>query len=399
VTAVSPASVARPTSARIALAAAHELGQSYVFLRVYDDSMVVRLEIAAADLERALGFGWNPDVAPAASEVESRLDSIRAYVEPRFALSVQGSPLPLHFRGFDFRFVDFADYVLLEYALEGPTEVPDVIDVRYSVMFEVDNNHRNMLVIEHNWKTGTFNNEAIVSLIFSPRNDTQTLDLTSSSLWRGFVAFIWQGIWHIWIGIDHILFLVALILPAVLVRRDGAWQPAPAFKGALFKIVKIVTFFTIAHSVTLALAALDVIRLPSRPVESIIAVSIAIAAWANLAPRLRIREWAIAFVFGLFHGFGFATVLGGIGMGREHLVLTLLGFNIGVEIGQIAIICVVFPILFVLRKSGLYRWILRGGSLLLIAIAVYWFIERVFDVDLPVVDALLFLPRLVTGGG
>ena len=377
--------------------AAHELGQSYIFLRVFDDSLVVRLEITGADLERALSFGWDPEVRLELDQVESRLDSIRTYVEARFSLSTDDGPLPIRFRGFDFRFVDFADYVLLDYVIDGPTRIPDEIDILFSLMFDVDTEHLNMLVIEHNWKTGTFNNEAVISLIFSPRNASQTLDLTSSSLWGGFVAFIWQGIWHILIGLDHILFLVALVLPAVLMRENGTWQPVPNFNGALLNIVKIVTFFTIAHSVTLALAALDLIRLPPRPVESMIAASILIAASANLFPTLSIKEWTIAFVFGLFHGFGFANVLGGIGMGGEHLVLTLLGFNIGVELGQIAIICTIFPMLFLLRNRSVYKWILCGGSLMLMAIALYWVIERVFDVDLMIVDALMFLPRLLMG--
>lgn len=204
-----------------------------------------------------------------------------------------------------------------------------------------------------------------------------------------------QGIWHILIGLDHILFLVALILPAVLIRKDGEWEPVDSFRKALYTIVGIVTFFTLAHSVTLSLAALDVIRLPSRLVESVIAGSIAVAAWANLVPKLRIREAAIAFGFGLFHGFGFASVLSDIGLGREHLVLSLLGFNIGVELGQIVIICALFPVLFLLRRHRIYAWILRYGSLVLIALALLWVVERVFDVNVPIMGFV----RSVFGGG
>ena len=255
----------------------------------------------------------------------------------------------------------------------------------YSVLFEVDDLHRNMLVIEHNWKTATFNNEAGISLIFSPRNPRQTLDLTSSSLLRGFIGFIGLGVWHIWIGLDHILFLIALVLPSVLFREGGRWEPASDFRTALIKIVTIVTFFTIAHTVTLSLAALDVVRLSSRLVESIIAGSIAVAAWTNLVPKINVKEWSIAFVFGLFHGFGFASVLGDIGVGGEHLVLSLLSFNIGVELGQVAVICVVFPFLFFLRGTRLYGWILRFGSWFLIFVALLWVLERTFDFNVPLI--------------
>ncbi len=218
--------------------AVHELGQSYMFLRVHDDSIVVRVEITVADVERVLEFGWEPEEVTLA-QVQSRLDSVRAYVEPRFSLSAGGDPLRIRFDNVDVRFMEIADYVVLTYMIEDLDEIPNEVEVHYSVLLDVDNLHRNMLLIEHNWKTATFNNQAFISLIFSPRNRQQVLDLTSSSILRGFLGFIWLGVWHIWIGIDHILFLVALILPAVLFRSDGEWKPVTSFRRALINIVTI----------------------------------------------------------------------------------------------------------------------------------------------------------------
>lgn len=383
---VSAAAAAATTSAPNP--APHEPGQTYIYLRVYDDSLVVRVEMAVVDAERVLGFGWDPAAVTAADvrTVEARL---RAYVEPKVALRTEGTELTLQFRESGLLDLGTRSYLTLTYEADGWTGIPDEIEVEFTPVFEVDADHRNMLIVEHNWKTATFNNEGNVSLIFSPRSSTQTLDLTSSSVLRGFIGFIWLGVWHILIGFDHILFLMALVLPAVLLRREGEWEPVPDFRRGLVKIVTIVTFFTIAHSVTLSLAALDVIRMPSRFVESVIAASIAAAALANLTARLNVREWMIAFAFGLFHGFGFATVLGDIGMGREYMVLSLLGFNIGVELGQVAIICVAFPVLFSLRRKPVYRWIRVLGSLALIAIALYWFTERAFGIDIPLVPAPL----------
>lgn len=383
---VSAAAAAATTSAPNP--APHEPGQTYIYLRVYDDSLVVRVEMAVVDAERVLGFGWDPAAVSAADvrNVEARL---RAYVEPKVALRTEGTELTLQFRESGLLDLGTRSYLTLTYEADGWTGIPDEIEVEFTPVFEVDADHRNMLIVEHNWKTATFNNEGNVSLIFSPRSSTQTLDLTSSSVLRGFIGFIWLGVWHILIGFDHILFLMALVLPAVLLRREGEWEPVPDFRRGLVKIVTIVTFFTIAHSVTLSLAALDVIRMPSRFVESVIAASIAAAALANLTARLNVREWMIAFAFGLFHGFGFATVLGDIGMGREYMVLSLLGFNIGVELGQVAIICVAFPVLFSLRRKPVYRWIRVLGSLALIAIALYWFTERAFGIDIPLVPAPL----------
>ncbi len=376
-----------------ALPAAHALGQAYIFLRVYEDSLFVRLELTIDDVEDALNFGWDPSAVTLA-DVQAQLDSIRGYVEARFDLGTAEGPLSPQYRGMDVLYLEVADFVLLDYVVESTQGIPDLLTATYPVLFETDPLHRNFFIIEHNWKTGTFNSEAIVG-VFSPSEPSITIDLSKSTAWRGFVAMIRQGVWHIWIGLDHILFLVALILPAVLTRKDGKWEPVDSFKKALYTIVGIVTFFTLAHSVTLSLAALDVIRLPSRFVESVIAGSIAVAAWANLMPQLRIREAAIAFAFGLFHGFGFASVLGDIGLGREHLVLSLLGFNIGVEIGQIAIICLIFPVLFLLRRHKIYSWILRFGSMALIALAMIWVVERVLDVNVPIMGIV----RSITGGG
>ena len=362
----------------------HEPGQTYMYLRIHEDSMAVRFEIRAEDLNEALGLGWTVESGRAQSDVVADLDRIREYMEARFSLSAEGRPLDLTYTGYDVRFVDWGDFVMLNYSSAGLEEVPDAIEIHFSPFFEWNSDHRDMVIIEHNWKTGTFNNEASVSLIMTPGSTTQTLDLTTSSVFRGFVAMIWQGVWHILIGLDHILFLIALLLPAVLVRQEGRWKPAENFRSALIKLVGIVTFFTIAHSVTLSLAAMDMVRFPSRLIESIIAASIAVAAAANLMPQLHIREWSIAFLFGLFHGFGFATVLGDIGLAREYLVLTLLGFNIGVELGQIAIVILVFPVLFFLRGTVLYRWIFRLGSVFLILIALHWVAERGFGLSIPI---------------
>lgn len=374
-------------------AAAHAPRQGYMFLRLHGDSAIVRLELFVADIERALSLGWDPSTRPSREQVQASLSSIRAYAEAHFALGDgTGRAAPVY-RDFGYRAAETGEYLLLEYLVSTP--FPDRLSITLTPFFEFDDTHRNLVVIEHNWRTGTFDNESNVSLILSPREPTQTLDLTSSSLWRGFLALVRLGVWHIWIGLDHILFLVALILPSVLRRQDGRWVPAERFGGALVKILTIVTCFTVAHTVTLSLAALGVVELPSRLVESVIAASIAVAALHNLWPLARVNEAAIAFVFGLFHGFGFASVLGDLGLGTEHLVLSLLGFNLGVEIGQVAIIAAIFPILFLARRLRVYDFVLRTGSVALVAIGLLWVAERTMGFNVPLVPIV----RSVLGVG
>ena len=165
------------------------------------------------------------------------------------------------------------------------------------------------------------------------------------------------------------------------------WRGVDKFKPAIIYVITIITFFTISHCITLSLAALDIFNLPSRFVETLSALSIGLAAWHNIKPIFK-KDWLIAFGFGLFHGFGFASVLGDIGLSGEFMVLSLLGFNLGVELGQVAIICVIFPILFYLRTTKHYARILVYGSMLLIVISMYWFVERAFDIDMPIDDAI-----------
>jgi hypothetical protein len=368
--------------AAIATVAAHAPGQAYVFLRMHGDSIIVRLELFAEHVDRALGLGWDPDAELTQPQVQAQLARIRGYAESHVAFAVGEQRLVPIFRAYGTRSAEPGEYVLLEYLLRTPR--PERLNVTFTPFFETDANHRNMLVIEHDWRSATFSNEGNVSLIFSPRSPTQELDLTSASVWRGFAALVRLGIWHIWIGYDHILFLIALSLPSVLYRRDGRWQPAPKFRSALWKIVKIVTCFTIAHTITLSLAALDLVHVPSRLVEAVIAASIAAAALHNLWPVARINEPMIAFVFGLFHGFGFASVLGDIGLGRDHLVLSLLGFNLGVEVGQVAIIMALFPVLFLLRGFRMYGWALRFGSAALVALGLLMAAERALDFNVPI---------------
>jgi hypothetical protein len=374
--------------------AAHAPQQAYMFLLVYTDSAVVRVEVATKDVERALSFGWDPKTRLTREQVEAKIAAIRAYVEPRFAVGDSANRIVPVYRTFALRETEVGEYLYLEYAVAQPlgAQVP----ITLTPFFEFNEATRqNMVVIQHNWRTGTFNNEGNVSLILSPRDPTQTLDLSNSTIWRGFMALVRLGMWHIWIGIDHILFLVALVLPSVLRREGGRWVPAPSFGRALVKILTIVTCFTVAHSITLSLAALGVLELPSRLVESIIAGSITVAALHNIWPVARVNEAAIAFVFGLFHGFGFASVLGELGLGTDHLVLSLLGFNVGVEVGQIAIIAAIFPLLFVMRRWRVYNVGLRVASVGLMAIGLLWFAERSLGFNV----ALVPLAKSVLGLG
>lgn len=151
------------------------------------------------------------------------------------------------------------------------------------------------------------------------------------------------------------------------------------FKSAFLFVVKVITLFTVAHSVTLSLSALGIVKLPVRLVEAVIAVSIIVVALNNIFPVFNRRIWLVVFGFGLFHGLGFANVLAPLGAERSSLLTALVGFNVGVEIGQLAIIAVVFPLFFMMRNWRAYQFQVLGlGSAALILVSSFWFAERAF---------------------
>ncbi|AYN68424.1 HupE/UreJ family protein [Euzebyella marina] len=374
---------------------AHQPKQSLIYLRIYEETGIEgRVEVNANELQSV--FGLDVNLHPSIDQIRPHRKEIEAYLLKHLAFSSEkGGKYKIVFTGELTKLnTDFGDFINFHFHLEPSENLPDDLIVEYDAFMTEDTSHRGLIAMEYNWKAGLINNESIVALYLSKDEPRGVIDLTETSLWKGFLAMVKQGIWHIWIGMDHILFLLALILPSVVRRKDEGvqessrfnvfgWQPVPKFRPAFIYILKIVTFFTLAHTITLSLASLNIINLPSRVVESIIAFSVGLAALHNIKPIFKGKDWVIAFVFGLFHGFGFASVLGDLGFKGEYLTLSLVGFNVGVEIGQIVIIALIFPILYLIRNRKLYPKLLVGVSALLILVSTYWFIERAFDIDLP----------------
>ncbi|MEM7276209.1 MAG: HupE/UreJ family protein, partial [Actinomycetota bacterium] len=233
---------------------------------------------------------------------------------------------------------------------------------------------------------------------FSDGNRVQTIDLGETSVLKNLWSSIKLGVDHIKTGPDHILFVLVLLLPSVLVFRNG-WKPTDTFMTSLWRVLKVVTMFTIAHSITFTLAGLEIVPLPSpRIVESIIAISIAAAALHNIRPIVPNQEWWLAFVFGLFHGLGFASLISGLEVSRSTQLISLLGRNIGIEIGQVIVVLLLFPGLFLLRRTVQYRPFFVVVSVVLAVLAVAWMIERAFEVDLStdaIVDPVFDFPRIL----
>ena len=212
--------------------------------------------------------------------------------------------------------------------------------------------------------------------VISPGSPTWT-EPERPSAWDSFTHFVGEGVWHVLIGYDHIAFILLLLLPSVLRPAAGQWQGATRLGEVTRDIVTIVTAFTIAHSTTLALAVTGTVQLPTQPIEIAIAASIAVAAGVNLLPRLSRLRLPLAFGFGLVHGFGFANVLGELDATGTTLLPLLAGFNIGVEIAQLAIVALVLPLIYLARDTNWYaRGVMPLGSCALGAAGLVWLIQR-----------------------
>lgn len=360
---------------------AHARGEHYVFIDVKKTGLVGRFSIRFDDLNKKLGIeidqpGRSPEEIAAAAGPR-----VQAYIREHWSLEANGREVEPEFGTtgvFDDGNVPFAEY-LFRMTIDP---MPDVLTIEDRMLFEGDKIHRGLLCINENARTGEVYGGEYTALVFTPFKTRQELDLLNVPGLLDVKDFVWQGVLHIWVGIDHVLFLIAIILPSVLRLDDQRqWRPVPTFRSAFWQILKVVTLFTLAHSVTLALAALELVSLPSRLVESVIAGSIVAVCLNNIRPVINERTWLLIFGFGLFHGLGFASVMGELPFRMGVVNQVILNFNIGVELGQLAIVAACFPVLFLLRRwDGYVPFILRSGSALVGGVALYWLLQRALGI-------------------
>ncbi len=355
-------------------ALAHKASDSYLWLRVDGRDVSGQWDIALRDIEIALGLDADGDGEIRWGELRRRHDAISAWAlsslsvdrTGRCRMEVASHAVDEHSDG---------AYAVLHLTGRCPGS-SGPLGLDYRLLQEIDTLHRGLLKLNLEGVDHT--------AVLVPGQVPPAFGSDAPGPMASMAAFLLQGVWHIWIGLDHILFLLALLLPAVLVRRDGRWVGVSGFGSAARDVVTVVTAFTAAHSITLSLAALGWVSLPSRWVESVIAASVVLAAANNLRPIVAGRRWVVAFGFGLIHGFGFASVLADLGLPAATLAWSLAGFNIGVELGQMAIVAAFLPLAYALRHTRLYlQVIFTGGSWAALVLAMLWLIQRAFDLSWP----------------
>jgi len=196
----------------------------------------------------------------------------------------------------------------------------------------------------------------------------------------GFASLFRLGMRHIAEGTDHLLFLLALLLPAPLIASGFRWAGCADVRSSLLRILRIVTAFTIGHSITLALAALGLVHVPSRPIEVLIAVSILVSAIHALRPIFPGKEAGIAAFFGLIHGLAFAATLNELGLGRWERVAGILAFNLGIETMQLIVVAATLPSLVLMSRTRAYPVLRISGALFAGFASAGWIAERLFGV-------------------
>ena len=365
-------------------AAAHKPSDSY--LRVLagpaarralgpETPLALRWDLSLKDLHFLVGLDANGDDAITWGELKGRRDAVAAAALSR--LSVEADGVAAEPRLVDLLVDEHSDgaYAVLLLAVEVPgvPGVPEEVRVRYRLLFDSDPTHRGLVSLDSGGGPGP-------PEILGPERDEAVFAVGapgSGGGAAGFAGYVREGAEHIWAGLDHALFLLTLLLPAVLLRREGQWAPAGSFRAAAGRVLAVVTAFTVAHTVTLWVATAGLVEPPSRLVEASIAASIVVCAAHNLLPRVPVTGVGIAFAFGLLHGFGFAGVLADLGLGGAALGVALLGFNLGVELGQLAVVAAFLPVAWLLRETAFYRRVvLQGGSVAVGLIAALWLAER-----------------------
>ena len=362
---------------------AHEPDFSYIWLNVSESGLEGRFEADRNDLVAVTGIALDP----ATGITREQGLALQNYLADHMAIGDDNGPFPLtldtpEFSGdtADFN-EEVAQFVVIYFTLDSPLPVPAELTITYSGIMHALPQHRGGFHFESNFRTGVVDNYVGKAYIHAPGRETVKLSTYNNNRMRQFMSFLKEGLTHIWAGIDHILFLVTLLLTSVLVRNKNEWRPTDGLRAAVWNVVAIVTVFTVAHSITLGLAMRGWIELPSRFVESVIALSILAVVVDNFYSYLGRFKWSAVFVFGLFHGLGFASVLEDMTADFHAKVLALLGFNIGVEIGQLAIVLVVFPILYFARNYRYQNLVLRPASAVIGIVSCWWLIQRSFDLS------------------
>lgn len=331
------------------------------------------LQLRWFDLELVIGLDANTDGELSWAEVDARSREIKGFVKQHLAILSAGNNCGLRIENEIQTDMHFDEGYLVLYfnsncALSAEETQTAALAVQYSAIFAQDADHK--LLVNADVFQQKF------SGVIDAQNQRYLIEPENNPISSIISTYIYQGMLHIFKGTDHILFLCALLLTCVLQRVNHQWQAKPQLKRIFTDTAWIITAFTVAHSLTLTATAMDIIVPSSRWVEFAIALSVMLTALNNIWPVVLRLGW-ITFAFGLLHGMGFAGVLGELGIDKDQKLLSVIAFNLGVELGQLMILTALLPILLYVGKRHWYqKYGLQASSAIIALIALQWCISR-----------------------
>jgi hypothetical protein len=360
---------------------AHPMPNSIVNLSVLESSISGEAKMPLVELKSAIGLGVHDRVNIDSSFFKDYFNKhIQAFSgQTKWATTIDTIQVTSDMDPVVGNYME----VLVHFELTPP----DSKDLRsftfnYDAIIHQVVTHQILVFVKQDWNNGIHDNDnaeqiGIIKMdIPTEKIFPLQVNLEQGSLWKGFTKMVDLGMEHIKEGTDHLLFLIALLLPAMLFVNGNHWGEYGGIKYSLSRLIKITTSFTIGHSITLLIGAMDWLRLPSQPVEIMIAVSILVSAIHAIRPLFPGKEIYVAAGFGLIHGLAFASALSNMNLGATTLALSILGFNIGIELMQLFIIAIIIPWLIIFSMTDMYKWFRVSGATLAAVAASAWIAER-----------------------
>jgi hypothetical protein len=330
---------------------AHDFSRSESRVEVHGREVRVALSLNLLELA---DVDTNGDGAISYDELDRAIDGIYSHIKQHYILADPNPPSQVMLQHYGISMGHVLDAQLLYVFAEDVRQLSVTSTLDQIVRHQLGQpGHRHLISVRFDGESG----EAVLD----PAHPTAVFRSSSSS-WKTFASFVRLGIEHIFTGYDHLAFLVGLLIVT----------------NTLGSMIKVITSFTLAHSLTLGLATFNLVNIPVRVTESLIALSIGYVAAENLLGARVAKRYRIAFLFGLIHGFGFSNVLREMQLSRSHLALSLFSFNTGVEIGQILFVIAAFPLILYLTRSRWRRQITFAVSIAILTLAAYWFVRRAF---------------------
>jgi len=365
-------------------ALAHQTGNSYLVLTESNGRLQIELDFIVRDLGNLLQPPTPSDApapvpppaaTPTPEQLQAMQPAITQVIQESLGVQLNEETQPLEFVSQSVVLRNDGLYVRQRFT--SPSIAPEIkfVVVRYSFFNQNDKLGRAFFKLQLGKEE--------ISSVFDSSTQTQRFALGDTKRWSTIGLFTHEGAWHIWGGPDHLLFLLTLLLPGLMLLHRATGTPETDSHGtktaALFAL-KVITAFTLAHSITLLASVLDVISLPSRWIESAIALSIMISAALNLQTRIQWSQWKLAFIFGLIHGMGFANGLRELGLSQTYFIETVLAFNVGVELGQIAaVVAVGIPIILLAKQVRTKQLVMTYGSWGVLLVSGIWLVQRLMD--------------------